>query len=272
MRYSWTVAFSCCLLLLIGVPVRAQEVAPLPSTPVVLPAFSLGGALSGAERRELDAWLDVMRKWQRMDKRWHNEPAHDAFGRIRERAPMPEAPDWLEARCATLGPVITLNRSDPLAVACRILAGVEGDPTAEAIRASTAAARADHEKVVKNSFLTRVHIDGLWTTTSTDYRMYGIVGSHISLVDVGRVQFFGPPGVILLSVPDGSGSREIKAGYTVGFRVRAGAARLCPHSKTHTRVLAMTKVWVTAGTFGELGSGGFDIAGFSLAPRRHPKN
>jgi len=272
MRYSWTVAFSCCLLLLIGVPVRAQEVAPLPSTPLVLPAFSLGGALSAAERRELDAWLDAMRKWQRMDKRWHNEPKHDAFGRIRDRAAMPEAPDWLEARCATLGPALALNPTDPLGAACRILAGVDEDPTAEAIRASTAAKRADAEKVVKNSFLTRVHIDGLWTTTSTDYRMYGIVGSHISLVDVGRVQFFGPPGVILLSVPDGNGSREIRAGYTWGMSIRLGDVRLFAQSKNLTLFLTVTKVWVTGSAYSGLGSGGFDIAGFSLAPRRHSKN
>jgi len=263
---------SCCFLSVAAVPSRAQEVAPLPSTPIVLPALSTPGTLSAAERRDLDAWLDAMRKWQRMDKRWHNEPSHDAFGRIRERAARPEPPDWLDARCATLGPAIALNQGDPLGAACRILGGVADDPTAEAIRASTAAARADAEKIVKNSFLTRVHIDGLWTTTSTDYRMYGIVGSHISLVDVGRVQFFGPPGVILLSVPDGSGSREIKAGYTWGFSVRLGDVRLFAQSKNLTLFLTMTKVWVTAGTFGELGSGGFDIAGFSLAPRRHPKN
>ena len=271
MRYSWMVAFSCCLLLVTAVPARAQEVAPLPSTPIVLPALWPGDALSAAQRRELDAWIEAMRKWQRMDKRWHNEPVHDAFGRIRDRAATPEAPDWLEAHCATLGPLAAVSRSDPLGAACRLLAGVDEDPTAEAIRASTAAARAGAEKVVKNSFLTRVHIDGLWTTTSTDYRLYGLVGSHISLVDVGRVQFFGPPGVLLLSVPDGRGSREIRAGYTWGMSVRLKDVRLFAPTKNLTLFLTVTKVWVTGSTYGELGPGGFDIAGFSLAPRRHPK-
>jgi len=270
MRNSWMVALSC-LLSLTALPVRAQEVAPLPSTPIVMPVFGPSAALTADERHELDDWLDAMRKWQRMDKRWHNEPAHDAFGRIRDRAAQPDAPGWLEARCTALGPSVTASQGDALGSACRIVAGVDEDPTAEAIRASTAAARADKEKVVKNSFLTRIHIDGLWTTTSTDYRMYGLVGSHISLVDVGRVQFFGPPGVILLSVPDGAGSREIRAGYTWGMSIRLGDVRLFAQSKNLTLFLTVTKVWVTGGAYDSLGSGGFDIAGFSLAPRRHSK-
>src|SRR5262249_59541032 len=105
------------------------------------------------------ARLDAMQKGQAMDKRWHNEPKHDAFGRIRDRAAMPEAPDWLEARCATLGPALALNPTDPLGAACRILAGVDEDPTAEAIRASTAAKSAEPQKVVKNLFLTSLTID-----------------------------------------------------------------------------------------------------------------
>jgi hypothetical protein len=111
-------------------------------------------------------------------------------------------------------PDVAQHSPNPLGAACRVMAGLEADPGAETIRASTAATRAGAEKLVKDSFLTRVHIDGLWMTTSTDDRMYGLVGSHISLVDVGRVQFFEPPGLILLSVPDGRGGREIRTGYT----------------------------------------------------------
>jgi hypothetical protein len=35
-----------------------------------------------------------------------------------------------------------------------------------------------------------------------------------------------------------------------------------------TLFLTMSKVWVTGGTFDRLAPGGFDIAGFSLAPRK----
>jgi hypothetical protein len=109
-----------------------------------------------------------------------------------------------------------------------------------------------------------------WTSTSTDYRLYGLVGSHISLVDVGRVQFFGPPGVILLSVPDASGGRAIRVGYTWGMSVRLKDLRLLSPTTNVTLFLTVTKVWVTGNSaYDRLTPGGYDIAGFSLAPRKH---
>jgi len=263
----FTLTLCLCVLLLPAIPSRAQDVAPLPSTRIVV--ATIPEALTDAERRELEAWLSNMRKWQRTDKHWHNEPAHDPFGRIVNRPMKPEAPAWLEARCAAIAPEEMKTLAGPLGAACRVKAGFTEDPVADAIRASTAAARREAEKVVKNTFLTRVHIDGLWTTTSTDVRMYGLVGSHISLVDVGRVQFFGPPGVIVLSVPTSSGTRELRAGYTWGISIRLADVRLFAPSKNLTLFLTVTKVWVMGGPIGRLAPGGVDIAGFSLAPRKH---
>jgi len=101
--------------------------------------------------------------------------------------------------------------------------------------------------------------------------MYGLFGSHISLVDVGRVQFFGPPGVIVLSEPDGHGGREVRAGYTWGMSVRLKDVRLLSATKNLTLFLTMTKVWTTGGTYDRLRPGGVELAGFSLAPKRHTK-
>jgi len=258
-------SFFAIVWLVLAAPLaRAQDSAPLPSTPILLPTPP--GALSAPQQRELESWLEAMRKWQRMDKRWHNEPAHDAFGRLVDRAPEPAPPEWLAVRCAA-----TIDSAPgPLAPACRLLASLDEDPTVKAIRTTTAAARAGKEKTVKNTFLTRVHIDGLWTSTASDVRIYGLVGSHISLVDVGRVQFFGPPGIILLSVPDASGSRQIRAGYTWGLSLRLGDVRLFAQSRNLTLFLTIAKVWVPGSTpYDRLQSGGFEIAGFSLAPRRH---
>jgi hypothetical protein len=248
-------------------PARAQDVRPLPSTPIRLPAAP--DTLTAEERRALDAWVDAMRKWQRMDKRWHNEPAHDIFGRFVDRQPKPPPPEWLEARCAALGAAVS-TAAAPLDKACGIVAGLDEDATAKAMRTATAAARLAHEKTAKNMFLTRVHIDGLWTSTASDVRLYGLVGSHISLVDVGRVQFFGPPGVILVSVPDASGERRIRAGYSWGMSIRLGEVRLFAPTNNLTLFLTISKVWVPGGTaFDRLQAGGFDVAGFSLAPRKH---
>jgi hypothetical protein len=204
-----------------------------------------------------------------MDKRWRNEPAHDAFGHIQRRTPMPAVPEWLDARCAALPPDATSTLQSPVGAACRLLAGLAEDPVADALRASTTLARTNAEKLVKNSFFTRVHIDGLWTSTSTDVRMYGLFGAHISLVDVGRVQFFGPPGVLVLSAPDGLGGRETRTGYTWGMSVRLGDVRLLSPTKNLTLFLTMTKVWMSGGTYDRLRPGGLELAGFSLAPRGH---
>jgi hypothetical protein len=267
MRWSSSLAFVLVTFVL-PVAARAQEGTLLPSTPVVL--LAPPHELTAAERRELDAWLRSMRDWQHDDKRWHNEPAHDPFGHVVDRAARPAPPPWLEARCAPY-PASALAALDaPLGPACRLLAGLDEDAATGAIRATTTASRSAAEKLVKDTFFTRVHLDGLWTSTSTDYRFYGLVGSHISLVDVGRVQFFGPPGVILLSVPDGRGSREIRTGYTWGLSVRLNDLRLFSPTKNMTLFLSVTKVWITGGNaYERLGPGGFDIAGFSLAPRRH---
>jgi hypothetical protein len=266
----WSLPLVLSLSLLPAAPARAQESVPLPSRTVVLPPSP--DQLNAAERSDLDAWLDGMHKWQQMDKRWHNEPGHDVFGRIVQRRPMPPPPAWLEARCGTLPREFVKTLDGALGNGCRLMAGVDADPTADAIRATTIAARASAEKLEKNSFLTRIHIDGLWTSTSSDVRIYGLVGSHISLVDVGRVQFFGPPGVILLSVPDSTGSRRIRAGYTWGMSVRLGEVRLFAPSKNMTLFLTLSKVWVPGGSAMErLQPGGFDIAGFSLAPRKHTR-
>ena len=270
MRWLPSLALFLLTLLLPAAAAFSQEGTLLPSTPVVLPVASPPADLTSAERRALDTWVRDMRKWQQLDQRWHNQPAHDPFGRMINRTPRPAPPAWLETRCAAYAQWTLGTLDPPLGPACRLLAGLEEDPAASAVRASTAAKRMAAEKTIKNSFLTRVHLDGLWTSTSTEYRMYGLVGSHISLVDVGRVQFFGPPGVILLSVPDGRGSHEIRTGYTWGMSVRLKDIRLMSPTKNMTLFLTVTKVWVSGGTtLDRLSPGGYDIAGFSLAPRKH---
>jgi len=266
MRCSRTLA--CCSSLLLGfaAAAHAQQPGLLPSTRIVLPPSAT--ELTPQQGRELHDWLAAMQKWQRFEKRWNNEPAHSPFGRITARRPEPAAPDWLNSRCRTLSGAVVNELAGPLGQACRIEAGFDVDLQAEAIRATTLAARADHEKVEKDSFLSRIHLDGLWSTTSTEARFYGLVGSHISLVDVGRVQFFGPPGVILLTIPDGTGSRQIRVGYTWGMSVRLADVRVFAPSRNLTLFFSMTKCWLVGSRMDGLNMGGFDIAGFSLAPRR----
>jgi hypothetical protein len=113
-----------------------------------------------------------------------------------------------------------------------------------------------------------VHLDGLWTTAASQNRFYGIVGSHVSLVDVGRLQVFGPPGVMVLSVPDVNGSRRITVGYTWGLSVRLGDVRIFGPTKDKTLFLNVSKVWLTGNVTSEETTGGYQMMGLSIAPRR----
>jgi hypothetical protein len=268
MRRLLRVALAVGCLLLTCRPAAAQQPPVLPSYPVAIPD-NRPLQLSEAQQRELAHWIDEMSKWQRVEKRWPNQPAHDAYGRIVVRRPQPEAPVWLEPICAGHNEASLPSLPDQVVRACRLLAGLSVDPEVEALQQQTANARANKERLIKGSFLSRVHLDGLWSTTSSDVRFYGLVGSHISLVDVGRVQFFGPPGVLLLSVPDGRGSRQIRVGYTWGMSVRLADVRLFGARKNATLFLSVTMCWTVGRIFDRLGSGGFDIAGLSLAPRKN---
>ena len=258
MRCTLTLVLSLCVLL--PLPARAQE-PTLPSTPVL--ASPAARRTPTDERRELD---DVGHRDAQRGSAWtvsagttsRRMTPSDALSVERRSRRLPTGSKALcsgrpRAGCARVRRArarrtCARTLAAPLGPACRILAGLEEDPTAAAIRAQTTAARADAEKSANNTFLTRVHLDGLWTSTASDVRIYGLVGSHISLVDVGRVQFFGPPGVILLSVPDDTGVRHLRAGYTWGMSVRLSDVRLFAPSKNMTLFLTITKVWVPGAT------------------------
>ena len=263
MRCARLLAASCPLLLGIVTAASAQSVQLLdPSTPSSLPALV---ALSREQSRDLDRWLAAVEEWQRYDTKWHNRVVRDARGRVVARRPPPAPPDWLAAHCASAAAAGVVDVDARTAMACRLLA----DPRSplESVPAVVQAARLDAEKPSKHSsFLTRVHLDGLWSTASTERRYYGIVGSHVSLVDVGRLQIFGPPGVLLLSVPDGGEDRRITLGYTWGVSLRLMDVRLFGPTENMTLFLNVSKVWVNASSGGRREA--FDIAGFSLAPRK----
>jgi hypothetical protein len=50
--------------------------------------------------------------------------------------------------------------------------------------------------------------------------------------------------------------------------IRLGDIRLFSPTKNMTLFLTISKVWLTGGTYDSLEPGGFDIAGFSIAPRK----
>ena len=258
MRRTVPIAGMLCSVLF-GVATAASTQPLSPPVPVTS-AVSVE-PLTPEQERELDTWLSAMDKWRHNELKWRNRPQRDAWGRITGRRPLPDAPSWLAAYCASVTALDVAGLNRRTEQACQVLA----DPLKEAgtPQVQAKASQAVAEKPDKHtSFLTRLHLDGLWTTTAIDGRVYGLVGSHVSLVDIGRLQVFGPPGVLLVSVPDGKGSRRVTLGYTWGLSVRLMNVRLCA-GKDMTLFVNVSKVWV-AGSGGQ----GLDIVGFSLATRR----
>ena len=261
MHRAGALALACSFLfgfasVVLAQPAPAPETSSLSSSPAHV-------QLSPDQDRELTTWVSAMEEWQRYDAKWQNRPVRDGWGRIVARKPPPVAPAWLAAHCASIEAAGTIEVDARTTKACRLIAGA---PASESMPSAVQAA----EKPPKHSsFLTRIHVDLLSTTTSTSWRSYGIVGAHVSLVDVGRLQIFGPPGVMLLSVPDDDGGgRRVTLGYTWGVSVRLMDMRLGAPTKNATLFLNVSKVWVDVGTQAGGVSPGFDIVGFSIAPRK----
>jgi hypothetical protein len=239
----------------------AAQVVASPAFPTSPATFDIA-PLSTDQERELTRWLSAMEKWQQYDTKWRNRPVHNGWARVVERKAPPEAPVWLAGRCAMLADAYVLDLAPRMETACRLV----DDPRAAS--AAPVARPAAEPQPKHSSFLTRIHLDGLATTSQTDARVYGIIGSHVSLVDVGRLQLFGPPGVLLLTVPDERGGRRVTFGYTWGLSIRLTDIRLNGPTKNMTLFLNVSKVWLGSGESGARNTRGYDIVGVSIAPRK----
>lgn len=122
----------------------------------------------------------------------------------------------------------------------------------------------ERHEVKKTRFWERVHLDGLWAVTQTGSRIYGLIGMHVTPVAVGRVQFFGPPGIILLSVP-GEEGRVTRLAYTWGVSVELFEFKL-PGTQRRARAhVNLTKAWTFGGDSNVLAArSGLDVAGLSI--------
>jgi hypothetical protein len=217
------------------------------------------------QEAQLTAWLAEVKKWQQYDVKWRNRPVHNGWAQIVDRKPAPPAPEWLAAHCDLLQAARLSGFDERLDVGCRVLDDPRASFAAVPVPLGVAPGA---EQSPHTSFFTRLHFDGMWSTTSTHGRIYGLVGTHISLVDIGRVQLFGPPGVMLLTVPDGYGGRRATLGYTWGLSVRLADLRMGAPTRNVTLFLNVSKVFLSSAENGTDSSRGFDIVGFSIAPRK----
>ena len=251
----------CWSLLGFTTSAAAQELPPAPVTPPAATTPEIT-ALTPDQDGQLAAWFSAMVKWQKYDEKWRNKPVNHYWERIVARKPAPAPPAWLPGRCLTIAAANMTGFDARVDYACRLVDDARAQPDR-----STWSAPPDVPR--HSSFLTRIHIDSLWTTAQDGARFYGIIGTHITLVDVGRVQVFGPPGIMLLTVPDGYGGRRVTLGYTWGASLRLADVRVGGPTKNFTLFLNVTKLFVGgAATVGPQGTQGYNIVGFSLAPRK----
>jgi hypothetical protein len=258
-------AIFCVALLGLGSLARAQDASlERVATP---PAIDVA-ALTPEQNAQLSDWLSAVKKWQQYDEKWRNKPVRDGWGRITARRPSPAAPTWLAAHCDTVAAAGLAGFDKATAIACRVLA----DPRASfaEVPAPVNARPGADKPQPHSSFLTRLHVDGLWSTTGADRRLYGIVGAHMRLVDIGRLQIFGPPGVMLLTVPEGRrGGRRVTLGYTWGLSIRLVDMRVGAPTRNMTLFLNVSKVFLGSVATATAESRSYDMVGFSLAPRKN---
>ena len=194
-------------LLACAVPASAQEREPVP-----VPQF---------EQRfdELSAWLHEYEAWERWFEVWGNRVAKTFDGHpVWKRRMRPQPPEWLPAACQD----DDWGGDDLLTNACYVLRHWDEQPLQIVQRrdSSSRLTPAGSDLVVKNSFLTRMHLTGLWFEARYPATpAYGIVGMQIGVYETGR--FTLPAvGMMVVLMPDGSGGHAWKPATTLGFGYR----------------------------------------------------
>jgi hypothetical protein len=168
---------------------------------------------------ELAKWLRKYHEWENWFAQWGNRVARNFNSDLMwDRKERPEPPPWLDAECQSSSGVDGL-----LASACYILRHWDEQPLLILQRRNSPLATSGGkvtDKVVKTSFLQRVHLSGLWVQAQYPAtHAYGIVGMQVGVFEAGR--FTLPAiGVMLVMIPDGQGGHDWKPASTVGFGYR----------------------------------------------------
>ena len=134
----------------------------------------------------------------------------------------------------------------------------EPAPAEIAAQASQPQQAGAKDKDSHTSFLRWVHLDGLWIPGQTDAGMLGLVGMHIAVARVGRMNFFGPPGVMLVR-QDTQHGRIFRPGFTWGFGYQLTDVHVPGVSRPMTLFLNVTKCWTTGNE-----NTGMSMVGLSL--------
>jgi len=202
------------------IAVLASLVVAATASPAVAQEQELGSGPAFEQKfDELAKWLKDYGEWQKWFEQWGNRVAHNFEDQpIWTRKKRPDPPVWLAAECQD-----TFGLEGMFASACSIVQNWDDEPLQILQRRRVSLATSSgtvNDKVVKSSFLQRVHLTGLWMTAQYPATpTYGIVGMQIGVFETGR--FTLPAiGVMLVMIPDGDGGHALNPATTLGFGYR----------------------------------------------------
>jgi hypothetical protein len=232
---------------------------PLPSSaPIQLIEEPHVIVVTQQQIEELAQWTRAFTDWQKWADRWLNRRQPGKWSYLVERQKRPDPPAWLHDTCELLGD------DSRLAEACDLLVAWRDDPIATKNRQTTNAAMIHEESPAKSSWLQHVHVDGLWSTTQSNMNAFGLFGAHVTVDVKGRVQVFVVPGILLVSVPQFLGRRELWPATDWGMSYRLFSA-----GRSTVR-FNLVHAWMLANRASAI-SPNLTLAGFSVSfkPRPH---
>jgi hypothetical protein len=125
---------------------------------------------------------------------------------------------------------------------------------------------AEKEKPTKSSFWRRVHLDlpAIRAESGNEYLCCSVVGLHLTVAEIGRLNLYGPPGVLLVRQKVGSNEWQWRGAYSWGLGWFLDDVRFPLLDRPARLYFNLTKVWTTGGIPAETGMSDSDF-GVSMA-------
>lgn len=236
---------------------------------VVFPYTALGQVATaspekGPEKQLSIAQVDELKKWVKDDLRyqkWYKTSGNKVGVKLRHR---PAAPIWLAAECVDL-----IGGEGLLVTACDLLREIGAGDALTNTRKAVQAQRAHKETLIKSKWYERIHLGGAWPIVNDLKRSrYGaIIETHISIVDVGRLEL-NLPGIMFVSVPDNRGRRVIKQATHFGMSLKLTTFTLPGTTQKFVSHLNFTNARIMDG-FGNFANGeGLSLMGLSFTVKK----
>jgi hypothetical protein len=246
----------------IAAPSSAQDIQePLPARVIGTGEVDLvvfDGGQYDDRLRELKRWMTDFDKWKQWNQQWRNT-RQQGWLKTRPRRERPDPPAWLAGACDGG----FMDESGILPDACRTLAEWRDDEETAQLRAQMAAARAQHEAPTKTVWWEHVHLDAMWPVAQTGNSVFGVLGMHATVDIAGRFQVFVAPGAILLSLPNGPDSRELRPAVDWGIAYRCFDFTFPGIERRASLHINLARAWVMSGPTNAFKTN-VDLVGFSL--------